>query len=204
MSLNIKSGARISTAIELDAVIQAVARSRQSYNGFDCEERHRPLIAATDQSSSPVLAWECMAESEFIENIDELCALAPVTTAPIRHHVFVCSGKSCSSVGSAEVIKAFERELTARGLLMGKATKGKNPKGSVVLTECASVGFCAIGAAVLIYPDGVWYAQVRAADVPEIIESHLINSRIVERLALMRVPAKGSVEESTTEADWEV
>lgn len=145
-----------------------------------------------------------MAESEFIENIDELCALAPVTTAPIRHHVFVCSGKSCSAVGSAEVIEAFERELTARGLLMGKATKGKNPKGSVVLTECASVGFCAIGAAVLIYPDGVWYAQVRAADVPEIIESHLISSRIVERLALMRVPAKGSAAESKTEADWEV
>jgi len=50
-----------------------------------------------------------------------------------------------------------------------------------VLTDCASVGFCAIGAAVLIYPDGVWYAQVRAADVPEIIEEHLLNDRVVAR-----------------------
>ena len=91
----------------------------------------------------------------------------------------------------------------ARGILMGQAKKGKNPKGSIVLTECASVGFCAIGAAVMIYPDGVWYAQVRAADVPEIIESHLINGRVVERLALMKVPAKGSVEESKAEAEWE-
>jgi (2Fe-2S) ferredoxin len=144
-----------------------------------------------------------MAEPEFIENLEELCALAPITTAPIRHHVFVCSGKSCSARDSAEVKLAFERELTARGILMGQAKKGKNPKGSIVLTECASVGFCAIGAAVMVYPDGVWYAQVRAADVPEIIESHLINGRIVDRLALMKVPAEGRAEESTSNAEWE-
>src|SRR3984893_17998686 len=140
-----------------------------------------------------------MAELEFNENLDELCALAPVTSAPIRHHVFVCSGKSCSAVGSAEVMKGFESALKERGLVFGREAKGKNPKGSIVLTECASVGFCAIGAAVMIYPDGVWYAQVRAADVPEIIDEHLIGGRVVERLALLQVPAKGFVEESTME-----
>jgi (2Fe-2S) ferredoxin len=150
-----------------------------------------------------VLAWEGMAEPEFSRTPDELCALAPVTSAPIRYHVFVCSGKSCSAVGSAEVIEAFDCRLKERGLLFGREAKGKNPKGSIVLTECASVGFCAIGAAVMIYPDGVWYAQVRAADVAEIIESHLLNGRVVERLALLQVPAKGSVEESRTEAEWE-
>jgi len=144
-----------------------------------------------------------MAEPKFIEDIEELCELAPVTTAPIRHHVFVCTGKSCSAVGSAEVIEAFERELKARGILFGKEAKGKNPKGSIVVTECASVGFCAIGAAVMVYPDGVWYAQVRAADVPEIIESHLLQGRIVDRLALLKVPAEGLAEQSTTKVDWE-
>lgn len=131
-----------------------------------------------------------MAEPETIENLDELRALAPVTTAPIRHHVFVCSGKSCSAVGSAEVMGAFERELKARGILFGREAKGKNPKGSVVLTECASVGFCAIGAAVMVYPDGVWYAQVSGSDVPEIIEEHLLNGRVVERLALLQLPVQ--------------
>src|ERR1700694_5363398 len=139
-----------------------------------------------------------MAEREFIENSEELCALAPVTTAPIRHHVFVCSGKSCSAAGSAEVIEAFERQLKERALLFGREAKGKNPKGSVILTECASVGFCAIGAAVMIYPDGVWYAQVRASDVPEIIESHLLNGRRVARLALLKIPAEGLSAESAT------
>jgi (2Fe-2S) ferredoxin len=130
-------------------------------------------------------------EISFIEEDDRVCALAPVAYAPIRHHVFVCNGKSCSAVGSAEVKDAFTRELLDRGVLFGKEKKGKNPKGSIVLTDCSSVGFCAIGAAVLVYPDGVWYAQVRASDVPEIVEEHLMNGRVVERLALLRVPSDG-------------
>lgn len=132
-----------------------------------------------------------MSDISLIEDKDRVCALAPVAYAPIRHHVFVCNGTSCSAVGSAEVRAAFERELTARRLLNGKEKKGKNPKGSIVLTDCSSVGFCAIGAAVLVYPDGIWYAQVRAADVPEIIEEHLIRGRVVERLALLKVPSAG-------------
>jgi (2Fe-2S) ferredoxin len=128
-----------------------------------------------------------MSTISFIEDKDKVCALAPVAYAPIQPHVFVCNGKSCSAVGNAEVKAAFEHELKERGLLFGKEKKGKNPQGSIVLTDCSSVGFCAVGAAVLIYPDGIWYAQVQATDVPEIIEEHLLNGRIVERLMLLRV-----------------
>jgi (2Fe-2S) ferredoxin len=146
-----------------------------------------------------------MPEPGFIEDVEQLRSLAPVATAPIRHHVFVCTGKSCSARDSAAVKEAFESELKQRGILFGKEAKGKNPKGSIVVTECASVGFCAIGAAVMVYPDGVWYAQVRASDVLEIIEEHLLSGRVVARLALMKVPcAQGSVEESkNADVDWD-
>lgn len=145
-----------------------------------------------------------MAKPEIIENPQELCALAPVTTAPIHHHVFVCSGKSCSARDSAEVKDAFERELRARGILFGREAKGKNPRGSVVLTECASVGFCAIGPAVMVYPDGVWYAQVLPSDVQEIVEEHLLNGRVVARLALMKIPAEGVQQPARdVSGDWE-
>jgi (2Fe-2S) ferredoxin len=87
---------------------------------------------------------------------------------------------------------AFEDALKARGLQWGTEKKGRNPNGSVVLTECGSVGFCAIGAAVMVYPDGVWYAQVRAEDVREIVEEHLVNGRPVARLALMKIPSGNS------------
>src|SRR5215210_3104233 len=131
-----------------------------------------------------------MSEISFIEDKDKVCALAPVAYAPIRHHVFVCNGKSCAAVGSTEVKEAFDRELKERRLLYGKESKGKNPQGSIVLTDCSSVGFCAVGTAVLVYPQGIWYAQVRASDVPEIIEEHLINGRVVERLALLKISKK--------------
>ena len=139
-----------------------------------------------------------MPETPDITDCDQLLKLAPVAGAPITHHVFVCTGKSCSAVGSAEVKAAFERELLERGILFGKEQKGKNPRGSIVLTECASVGFCAIGAAVMVYPDGVWYAQVRAGDVAEIIEEHILNGRVVERLALLKIPSEGIATESAT------
>ena len=129
-----------------------------------------------------------MAEAKVIDDCERLMELAPIASARIQRHVFVCTGKSCSANDSAAVKEAFERELKSRGLQYGKLSKGCSPEGTVVLTECGSVGFCAIGAAVMVYPDGVWYAQVRAKDVPEIIEEHLINGRVVKRLALLKVP----------------
>lgn len=128
-----------------------------------------------------------MGKKKFITDRAELEKLAPVAAAPIKRHVFVCNGKSCSAVGSAEVKAAFEKELEAKGLRQGKESKGRNPKGEIVLTDCGSVGFCSIGTAVLVYPEGVWYAQVTADDVHEIIEEHIEKGNIVERLALIEM-----------------
>ncbi len=131
-----------------------------------------------------------MSDRKFIEDVTQLEKLAPVINAKIKRHVFVCNGKSCSAVGSADVKKAFEDELQKRNLRYGKESKGRNPHGTIVLTDCGSVGFCSIGTAVLVYPEGVWYGQVRAEDVPDIIEEHLVGGRIVERLALINLTEK--------------
>src|SRR5215204_2709715 len=128
-----------------------------------------------------------MAKPKIMDDRDQLEKLAPVMKAPIKRHVFVCNGKSCSQVGSAEVKAEFVRILEEKGLRQGKESKGRNPLGEVVLTDCGSVGFCSIGVAVLVYPDGVWYGQVRPEDVPEIIEEHLEKGNVVERLALIEM-----------------
>ena len=133
-----------------------------------------------------------MAIPKFIDDHEQLEKLAPVMKAPIKRHVFVCNGKSCSQVGSAEVKAEFERILEAKGLRQGKESKGRNPMGEIVLTDCGSVGFCSIGVAVLVYPEGVWYGQVQATDVPEIIEEHLEKGNVVERLALIELDDKDS------------
>jgi (2Fe-2S) ferredoxin len=59
----------------------------------------------------------------------------------------------------------------------------------------------------MVYPDGVWYAQVRAADVPELVEEHILNGRVVRRLALLKVPCERKEQapaSTVTESDnWE-
>ena len=62
--------------------------------------------------------------------------------------------------------------------------------GEIVLTDCGSVGFCSIGPTVLVYPEGIWYAQVQPEDVREIIEEHLEKGDVVERLALIDLSGK--------------
>ena len=43
---------------------------------------------------------------------------------------------------------------------------------------------CDRGVAVVVYPEGVWYGGVTVADVPEIVERHLVGGQPVERLRL--------------------
>ena len=128
-----------------------------------------------------------MAKPKFIENRKELEKLAPMLKAAINRHVFVCTGKSCSAVGGQEVMAEFSRILTEKGLRQGKESKGRNPLGEIVLTTCGSIGFCSIGTAVMVYPDGTIYGQVQHEDVAEIVEKHLENGKVVKRLALMEL-----------------
>jgi (2Fe-2S) ferredoxin len=43
---------------------------------------------------------------------------------------------------------------------------------------------CEEGPCVVVYPDAVWYTYVDQSDIDEIIEEHLQNGRIVERLRM--------------------
>lgn len=128
-----------------------------------------------------------MAQMKFITDQEQLEKLAPMLKAPIKRQVFVCNGKSCTAVGSADVKAEFTRILEEKGLRQGKESKGRNPLGEVLLTDCGSIGFCSLGTAVMIHPDGTLYGQVTAADVPEIVEKHIENGEVVERLALMKL-----------------
>ncbi|CAN5716713.1 hypothetical protein BH24ACI3_BH24ACI3_14210 [soil metagenome] len=128
-----------------------------------------------------------MAEKKLITDRAQLEKLAPMLKAPIKRHVFVCTGKSCAAVGGKEVMAEFARILEEKGVRQGKESKGRNPMGECVLTECGSIGFCSIGTAVMVYPDGTMYGQVTPEDVAEIVEKHLEKGKVVERLALIQL-----------------
>jgi (2Fe-2S) ferredoxin len=98
---------------------------------------------------------------------------APVTQARLTHHVFVCTGTACSRNASETTLLALRTELARHGLLYGKHG---SQEGRVIVTTCGSIGFCAMGPAVLVYPQGHWYAAVQASDVPEWVEQVFIRN----------------------------
>ena len=96
---------------------------------------------------------------------------------PFRYHVFICDQKKpegvpcCPARGSAATIEVMREEVAKRGLL-----------DEVQITTCGSLGVCERGPNLVVYPEGVWYSGVRAEDVPELVESHFAQGRVVERL----------------------
>lgn len=98
-----------------------------------------------------------MAEKKFISDREQQEKLAPMMKAPIKRQVFVCTGKSCAAVGGKDVMAEFDRILTEKGIRQGKESKDRNPMGECVLTECGSIGFCSLGTAVMVHPDGTMY-----------------------------------------------
>lgn len=103
--------------------------------------------------------------------------------ARFRRHVFVCENRRpeddprgcCACRGSLEVRAALKAEIGRRGL-----------KGIVRANACGCLDACAYGPSLVVYPEGVWYGHVTPADVPEIVERHLIGGDPVERLLIRR------------------
>ncbi len=101
-----------------------------------------------------------------------------------RCHIFVCENRrpdadergSCAARGGEAVRQAFKDELRRRGL-----------KGEVRANGAGCLDACGHGPAVVIYPEGTWYGGVTPADVPEIVERHLIGGQPVERLRLPKL-----------------
>lgn len=88
-------------------------------------------------------------------------------------HILVCTdskSKACKK-GGPDVLKAFEKAIKSRKL-------GRQ----VMVTEIGHVGGCGLGPNVIVYPEGVWYGQVNPEDVDEIIEEHILEGRVVQRL----------------------
>ena len=92
----------------------------------------------------------------------------------IRSHIMVCTGTGCTSSESPKILAAFERELKAKKL---------QDEVRVVKTGC--FGLCSLGPIVMIFPEGACYSRVSEADVPEIVEEHIVKGRIVKRLLHM-------------------
>jgi NADP-reducing hydrogenase subunit HndC len=90
-----------------------------------------------------------------------------------RSHVLICNGTGCLASKSAEIMQELEKNLASHGI---------DKEIKIVKTGC--FGLCEKGPIMVIYPEGATYCHVSPADVPEIVEEHLVKGRIVKRLLL--------------------
>ncbi|NLX42077.1 MAG: NADH-quinone oxidoreductase subunit F, partial [Chloroflexi bacterium] len=88
-----------------------------------------------------------------------------------RANVLVCAGTGCTSSGSQSTLEAMRAEIERRGL-----------QDEVRVVETGCRGFCAMGPVVIVYPEGIFYCQVHAEDVEELVEETLVKGRVVSRL----------------------
>lgn len=105
-----------------------------------------------------------------------------------RRHVFICLNqrapehpRGCCKDRGAEAVQArFKREVKARGL-----------KDVVRANKAGCLDQCEHGVAVVVYPEQVWYGNVTADDVPEIVERHILGGEFVTRLMIPDQPHLG-------------
>lgn len=88
-----------------------------------------------------------------------------------RAHVMVCTGSICNLNRSFYVKEALQKEINKRGL-----------GNEILLVPVGCFGYCAEGPIVLVYPEGIFYHQVAEADVPQLVEEHLLKGRVLKRL----------------------
>jgi (2Fe-2S) ferredoxin len=96
-----------------------------------------------------------------------------------KHHIFFClnqreNGDSCCAQQGAQA--AFDQCKSA------VKAAGLAGQGGVRVNKAGCLDRCAAGPVAVVYPEGVWYSFVDATDVAEIVESHLKNGQVVERL----------------------
>lgn len=97
------------------------------------------------------------------------------------HHVFCCihqreDGSACCAQHGAAELQAYAKERIQ--------ALGASGRGRVRINKAGCLDRCDEGPVMVVYPEGVWYSYVDRTDIDEIIETHLIGGRPVERLRI--------------------
>lgn len=98
---------------------------------------------------------------------------------PYELHLFVCTNRrpegapkpSCGPRGGDGIRAALKKAVAKHGL-----------RARVRANAAGCLDICEEGPAIVVYPQGIWYAGVRPEDVDEIVESHLLGGKPVARL----------------------
>ena len=103
----------------------------------------------------------------------------PAAASYYQRHIFFClnerkNGEACCARLQAQ--QAFDH-CKARVKAEGLAGPGQ-----VRVNKAGCLDRCSGGPVAVVYPEGVWYTYVDQSDIDEIVESHLQNGQVVQRL----------------------
>jgi len=106
-------------------------------------------------------------------------ALATPAASYFQRHIFFCTnertnGEACCAQHDA--LAAFEHcktQVKAAGL---------SGPGQVRVNKAGCLDRCAAGPVAVVYPEAIWYSYLDNSDIDEIVESHLKNGQVVQRL----------------------
>jgi len=98
-----------------------------------------------------------------------------------KHHVFFCCNQRdggrpcCNDKGATRLRDYCKKKVGGLGL---------SGEGKVRVNMAGCLDRCEEGPVVVIYPEGIWYRYTDEADIDEIIQRHLHEGQIVERLKI--------------------
>ena len=98
-----------------------------------------------------------------------------------KQHIFFClnersNGEDCCNRHNAFALFEYAKNRVKELGLSGP--------GKIRVNKAGCLDRCADGPVAVIYPEGVWYTFVDHADIDDIVNSHLKNGQVVERLRL--------------------
>ena len=105
--------------------------------------------------------------------------------AGFKRHVFVCLNERdrsdprgcCKHRGGEAVFKVLKEGAAKAGL-----------GHDVRINRAGCLDHCAYGPTVVVYPEAVWYHVPSAEDAQEVLETHVVGGKVVERLLIDNIP----------------
>lgn len=96
-------------------------------------------------------------------------------------HIFFCLNERSNGETCCANFQAQEAFNHCKNLVKEAGLSGP---GQVRVNKAGCLDRCSGGPVAVVYPDAVWYSYVDKQDIDEIVESHLKNNQVVERLVL--------------------
>jgi NADH:ubiquinone oxidoreductase subunit F (NADH-binding)/(2Fe-2S) ferredoxin/Pyruvate/2-oxoacid:ferredoxin oxidoreductase delta subunit len=97
--------------------------------------------------------------------------------------ILVCGGTGCHASQSEKIVSVFQSLIDQHDLA---------DRVQVSIAGC--FGFCEKGPIVEIFPEGIFYVQVKPEDVSELFEQHILKGKKVERLLYEDPAVKQKIE----------